>query len=115
MFRIERKNNIRVCDVFSVWGYKWKIDDCFGGTEYFHIVQNDIDKEIISVNTSIAGLDGCHMIMASHDTLNITSKLLNKLKTIVDDNPETKTKELEYIIKNAEWVVGVINNSFGSN
>lgn len=115
MFRIDRKNNIRVCDGFSVWGYKWKIDDCFGDTEYFHIVQNDIDKEIISVNISIAGLDGCHMIMSSHDTLNITSKLLNKLKTIVDDNPETKTKELEHIIENAEWIVGVINNSFGSN
>ncbi len=99
MFRIDRKNNIRVCEGFSVWGYRWKIDDCFADTESFHIVQNDIDKEIVSVNISIAGLDGCHMIMSSHDTLNITSKLLNKLKKIVDDNPETKTKEIECIIK----------------
>lgn len=55
------------------------------------------------------------MIMTSYDILDITSKLLNKLKVLIDDNPETKTKEVEYVIENAEWVIGVINNSFGSN
>ncbi|MGF7537100.1 hypothetical protein WOB53_02810 [Providencia rettgeri] len=115
MFRIDREKNIEICEGISRWGYKWRIDKHFGDTEFFYIVQNDIDKEIISVNTAIAGRGGCHMIMTSYDILGITSKLLSKLKTLIDDNPETKTKEVEYVIENAEWVIGVINNSFGSN
>lgn len=114
MFHVDREKNIEICEGISVWGYKWHIDK-YDQESTFHIIKCDTKEEVMEVNTSTTHRGDRHMIMTSHDILNVTSNLLERLKKLTQDNPEVKTKEIDMVVREADWVIGVINNSFGSN
>lgn len=114
MFHVDREKNIEICEGLSVWGYKWNIDK-YDGESTFHIIRQDTKEEVMEVNTSTTDRGDRHMIMTSHDILNVTSNLLERLKKLTQNNPEVKTEEIDNVIWEANWVIGVINNSFGNN